>query len=143
VQGGKYSLTDLTVKIIIFDMKIFVLCISFVLLTMAACSSTPTISPTATGLFVDVVSVAQSPTNAQDAIVHAKTSPGAECTIVIQSPAGSVNDPRLTKKIADKKGDVSWTLRLNTTGSGGAYIFTVTAILNNVTKTGVSSFQLK
>jgi hypothetical protein len=123
-------------------MKIFALCISFVLLTMAACSSASTDTPTSTELFVGVVSVAQSPSNPLDAVVTAKTSPGAECTIVIQSPAGSVNDPRLTKKTADKKGDVSWTLRLNTSGSGGAYVFTVTAILNNVTKSGAASFQL-
>jgi hypothetical protein len=123
-------------------MKFITLCLAVVLLTLAACSSSKTSSPATTGLFVDIVSVAQSADRSDDAIISVKTSPGAECTIVIQSPSGSISDPRLTTKKADKKGNVSWTMRLNITNPSGAYVFTVTTTLNGATQTGVSSFQL-
>jgi hypothetical protein len=123
-------------------MKLFAICLTVILLTLAACSSSNTGSPTTTGLFVDIVSVAQSSDRSDDAIISIKTSPGAECTIVIQSPSGSISDPRLTTKKADKKGNVSWTMRLNITNPSGAYVFTVTATLNGITQTGVNSFQL-
>jgi hypothetical protein len=142
LTGNKQCLTDLSTSIIIFGMKLFNLCLTLLFLTLAACTSSNTSSATKAELFVDIVSVAQSPNRIDDAIISVKTSPGAECTIVIASPSGSVNDPRLTTKTADKKGNVSWTMRLDTTGSSGAYVFTVTAALNGITQTGVNSFQL-
>jgi hypothetical protein len=138
----KLRLTDLSLRFIILFMKLFAICFAVMLLTFTACPSSKTGSPTTTGLFVEIVSVAQSPDRSDDAIISVKTSPGAECTIVIKSPSGAISDPRLTTKKADKKGNVSWTMRLSISNPSGAYVFTVTAVLNGVTQTGVNSFRL-
>ncbi len=109
------------------------------ILPTASCTSTktPTVKPT--GLFVDIVSVSPSGSNA--ATVHVKTSPGAECTIQIQPPTGAVTSPLLKKK-AGASGDVSWTWALATTGRGGVYNFTATAALNGEKVTAYGSFNL-
>lgn len=94
-------------------------------------------------LSLEIISVTSPVSPGEDATLEAKTTPGAECTIVVLYKSGSSRAKGLIPKTADSDGTVSWTWRVGTRTTPGDWPIYVTASSGGKTVIKTTSFTVQ
>jgi competence protein ComEC len=93
-------------------------------------------------LSLQVVSVTSPVTHGANVTLIAKTTPGAQCTIIVNYKSGASTASGLEAKTADNLGNVSWTWKVGANTSPGTWTIVCTATLQGNTVTTTTNFMV-
>jgi competence protein ComEC len=110
--------------------------------TTVSPTTTMTLSPT-TGLTLKIVSVTSPVGPGYNAMLLAKTAPGATCGITVYYKSGSSTAQGLYPKTADVNGNVSWTWKVGTRTTPGSWRIVITANLGGNTVSQTTYFTVQ
>jgi len=94
-------------------------------------------------LSLQITSVTSPVNRGASAILNAKTSPGANCSIIVNYKSGPSSASGLEPKNADISGNVSWTWKVSTSTASGSWNIEVNATLGEQTATQKTSFTVR